>query len=211
MNLVPRSRVPRSLATALLVSAVLMAPAVFAQEEPDGGPTPEEQQEMLARAQAIAQPGPEHRLLEKLAGHWRMAVKIWGPPGQPPKSLTGESDQTMILGGRFLEVRAKSEESQGQHIESLVIYGYDRRLDLYTMTGFDNLGTYSIEAEGVVDEETGTVDLEGTTLDPMSGDASSYRFELHPLSEDVYTVSLYFETPDGDDVLLMETTYTRVP
>lgn len=197
-------------ALCVLLAGALPFPAA-AQGTPSpgaDGPTEEEQQELLARAQEIASPGPEHDLLASLAGRWLMAVKIWGPPGQPPMSATGESVQTMILGGRFLRAEASSGDGQ-QRIESLTLFGYDRRLDLYTMVGFDNLGTYAVNAEGVYDPESKTLDLDGSTLDPISGEVTNYRFELHKLSDDVYTLSLFFETPDGDDVLLMETTYTR--
>jgi hypothetical protein len=55
--------------------------------------SPEKMEEMMA----LAKPGPEHKMLEKLVGTWEQTIKFWMKPGSEPSVMHGKSVNTMIL------------------------------------------------------------------------------------------------------------------
>lgn len=63
---------------------------------------------LQAKAMELAQPGPEHQLLQALVGKWVTEVKVWMEAGADAMNFTGTSENEMILGGRFLQINSIS-------------------------------------------------------------------------------------------------------
>jgi hypothetical protein len=190
---------------ALLVLGV--SPAL-AQEMPDSAA----QAERMARTMELMQPGDEHKLLEKMAGTWYMAITIWMEPGSEPLTQKGTTKNKMILGGRFLLTESTSGEGfmSGQ---SLGIMGFDRRFGHYTSVGYDTYGTYYVTAAGTYDAETKTLTLSGEDYDPVMQGTQVYDFVTRFVSDDQYIASIIFKdewhTRGGDPFKMVEITYTR--
>ena len=55
-------------------------------------------------------PGPEQRRLERFAGSYIATVRTWASPDVQPKATTLISEQSMIMGGCFLQVDDRSED-----------------------------------------------------------------------------------------------------
>jgi Protein of unknown function (DUF1579) len=174
-------------ALALLIPTLLAAAPAAAQVPP----TPEEQRRMAAEMMAAAQPGPEHAKLMKLAGSWDVEASLWSAPGAEPLKVAFPSENRAILGGRFLETRA-SGEMMGMPVESLVIYGFDRRHGKYTVVGFDTFGTYYVTGAGTLDEATGTVAMDGTDDDPITKMTQVYTMHLRFVDDDTYVTDVVF-------------------
>src|SRR5690606_15357690 len=96
----------------ILLAACTAAP--LAAQVPD---SPEGRQRIAQAMMAAAQPGPEHAELMKLEGSWVVEGRLWPQPGAEPIAFTFPAENRAILGGRFLESRAKG-ELMGQAIES---------------------------------------------------------------------------------------------
>ena len=55
-------------------------------------------------------PEPEQRRLERFAGSYIATVRTWASPDAQPKATTLISEQSMIMGGCFLQVDDRSED-----------------------------------------------------------------------------------------------------
>ncbi|HSE95516.1 MAG TPA: DUF1579 family protein [Methylomirabilota bacterium] len=195
-------------ALALLVPCLLAAVPAAAQVPPSA----EERQRMAREMMAAAQPGPEHAELMALAGSWDVEGRIWSTPGAEPMALAFPAENRAILGGRFLESRA-SGEMMGMPIESLAIYGFDRRHRKYTVVGYDTFGTYYVTGAGTMDPATRTVAMDGTDDDPITGMTQVYTLHLRFVDPDTYVTDVVFHdaahTGGGPSVKVVELTHRR--
>jgi hypothetical protein len=76
-------------------------------------------------------------------------------PDAGPMTQTASSTCRRILDGRFLEMVAQG-DVMGQTFESMALFGFDRRHEVWTTVGFDTLGTYWVSGAGSRDE-SGTI------------------------------------------------------
>ena len=159
-----------------------------------------------------AAPGPEHKMLAKYAGTFDMEISYYMAPGQKPMTMTGTSVNTMILGGRFLEMSSTGNMA-GHSIESLTLVGFDRRHKEFTSTGFDNSGTYSVSASGTYEEETKSIVMSGTDEDPIFEFVQEYDFTMKLVDDDHFTWSVTFYNPEltqgEDEFTMVEISYSR--
>ena len=168
--------------------------------------------ETMARVMELAKPGPEHERLAALEGSWVASVKIWMEPGAEPITVEGQADNKMILGGRFLESRGSSGEGPMAG-ESLWIFGFDRRYELYTVVGFDTWGTYYITGSGPYHKNDETIVMYGEDEDPIMGHTQKYDIVVQFVDENTFIWSVVFKdkmhTKGADEFKMVEVTYTR--
>ena len=196
----------------LYTSFLFLLVTLTAVKSEDKKLTPEELQQKQMESMQLAQPGPEHERLARLAGDWEQEVKFWMSAGAEPMTFTGSSTGEMILGGRFLQTKGIMKSAMGDS-ESLNIMGFDRRTKKYTSAGFDTWGTYFVTAQGDFDEEDGTIVLHGEDYDPVFEINQTFNIVLKFEGDDKYTVRLYFtgmeEMFGADPFLMVETVSTR--
>ncbi|HEX6177901.1 MAG TPA: DUF1579 family protein [Thermoanaerobaculia bacterium] len=154
-----------------------------------------------------AKPVVQHERLRSLSGKWNMTMRFWMDPSQPPMTMNGTAIAKSVLGGRFLQLEGVTEAPLPS--ESITMMGFDRRTNEYTLVGFDTLGTYYITAAGKEDAAAKAIVLRGTYKQPPSMKEQSYRFVWSSPSADEHLLRLFFALPDGKDMLVAETQYTR--
>ena len=197
----------KRIALVLCVGLSSVSPATAQEALSDSARQAKQMQSMK-----LAAPGPEHKMLAKYAGTFDMEIKYYLAPGQDPMVMTGTSVNTMILGGRFLEMNSTGDMA-GHKMESLTLVGYDRRHQEFTSTGFDNTGTYSVSAAGPYSEETKSIVMSGTDEDPIFEFVQEYDFTLTFTDDDHFTWAVTFFNPEltqGEDQFTMvEIAYSR--
>jgi hypothetical protein len=175
-------------------------------------PAEEEMQKKAAMSMALAGPGDEHKILEKMVGTWDQEIKFFMDAGAEPMVMTAKSTNTLVLGGRFLQMESKG-GSPPMVIESLNLVGFDRRHKRYTQVGMDTMGTYYVTAAGTYDESAKTMTLSGSDEDPIIGHVQEYDFVYHFEDDDKYVFEVFFKdemhTKGGDPVKLAEIVHTR--
>ncbi len=167
------------LITGVLFVFLIAIQGIGAREMPDSAA----QQEMMARAMELAQPGDEHRLLEQLTGEWNHKTNMWMTADAEPLAFPGTASAKMVLDGRFLSGKftTEAEEMSGA---GLYIMGYDRRHEKFTYVGFDTWGTYSLSASSTYDEATNSITMYGEDADPILSHTQKYDFVVQFESED---------------------------
>jgi hypothetical protein len=167
---------------------------------------------MQAEYMKLAQPGPEHEMLAKLAGTWNMTVTVWPAPGADPMKFGGTGHNEMILGGRFLQMTSVSGEGE-MMTETLHLIGFDRRHNEFISAGFDTWGTYFVTARGPQDEKTGRIVMSGEDFDPVAGFTQVYDYIIMIEGEDKITFAVVFKNPEltggADEFKMVEIAYER--
>jgi hypothetical protein len=162
----------------------------------------------LAAYEEAARPVAEHQRLSPLVGRFKQTGR-WFFPGQPPLEVAGETDNRFILGGRFVECRAKA-KAGGIESESVSLFGFDRRRAEYFALGLDTLGTYYIHPWGRYDAARSAFILRGDEEDEASGTAFQYEFQLRLETPDRYVFELWFEFPGQKPMKVVELVHTRI-
>lgn len=92
-------------------------------------------------------------------------------------------------------------------VESLSIYGFDRRTNEYTVVGYDTMGTYYVTAAGKREAGANEVVMQGEIEE--HGDVKKYDMVLRWADADTHVTEIIFHMPDGE-LKIAEMTFTRV-
>ena len=196
--------------SAVLLSALLCAPAALAQDAAPAEPgmSPEVQAMMAAWEKAMT-PGEQHaRLAEHFEGTWDTKMSLWMEPGAEPMVSTGTSTNTMILGGRQLKM-----EYSGTFMDmpfmGIGFTGYDNVRGVYTGSWTDNMTTGTMVSTGTYDAATATYEFKSEMPDPMHGGAMVPIRETIKIVDADHHVMEMFETRDGAELRTMILEYSR--
>lgn len=173
-------------------------------------PSPEAIQKMLEPMKPVA----EHQELAALAGRWTQEVTY--SMGGPPMKSSGTVTNRMILGGRFLISEGSSANPAGPGIgdptlETMSIYGFDRRTKEFTIVHLDTMGTYYVTAAGNKNEPR-TVVMRGETLDDHGGAKAMRKYDmvLKFVDADTYVTEIIFHFPGRAPQTVVSVTHRRL-
>lgn len=134
---------------------------VLAQSQDGRSPTQSEMKKQFAEtAEKTSAPTEEHKRLAVLVGEFEQQAEVRMGPGEPLRThvlATGE----WTMGGRFVQISAKTAPDEELKGERLTVYGYDTRAGKYTMWTIDSSNTFAVSASGDYDAATRTFTLEG--------------------------------------------------
>lgn len=189
----------RFILTSFVFFSLVLAPTVFSQDE-----------DMAAQQQAwmdYMTPGPMHEMMAKSVGDWKATIKFWMDPTSEPMVSEGTSKIEMILGGRYLKETSNS-TVMGMPMEGIGIQSYDNASKEFTSMWIDNMGTGMSIAKGTFDEETSTLTMHGTMVDPMSGQEMKIKETLHIIDDNNHVFEMFIDQGQGE-VKSMEVDYKR--
>lgn len=193
---------------ALLLVATPAADGPFMQRA-----NQQSQEELLQAYTQTAVPGEAHERLAGLEGSWKQSIKLWMQRGQEPVLTEGACKNEMILGGRYLASECWGGEGD-LYMESLVVTGFDRRWNHYTVVGYDTMGTYYVTAAGDYDPGTRTITMYGEDEDPVLGHTQRYDIVMRFVDDDTYVSEVIFKdrahTGGEGPFKMVEITFTRV-
>jgi hypothetical protein len=192
---------------------LLLVSLVSPPQQQPPTPTPDQIKAMLAGMQ----PGPEHRVLSGLEGQWTFDVTYnMGGPQAKPMTAKGTAINRLILGGRFLISEGMSDspagaEPGGARVETVTIYGFDRRTKEYTTIALDTMGTYWVTAAGVMKPDKAIV-MTGETLDDHAGSKQMRKYDmvLKVIDTDTYLTQIIFKFANMPDLKIVEVVHRRV-
>lgn len=195
----------RTLASALLPLSLAAALPAVAQDAPPQM-SPEEAAMMQAYQQAGA-PGAPHAALAKMAGDYTLSIRSWNAPDAPPTVETGTATRSMVLGGRVLVEQVQS-QMYGQPFTGHGMHGYDNVSGKHWATWNDSMSTGLMVSEGSCDD-AGTCSFTGSWNDPVTKGKITARMTSRWTSPTVELFEMYGPGPDGQEMKMMEITYTR--
>lgn len=190
----------------VLALAALALPA-GAQEEEMAGDA-EMAAEMEAAWMKAMTPGPQHEMLAKGAGTWKMSLRMWEDPAGEPMLAEGTAESSMELGGRVLVEEVRS-EMMGMPFEGVGRTGYDNVTGKWWSTWTDNMSTGVMVMTGTHDEASGTFEYKGEMANPMTGEMMPVTMTIRNESEDRTVAEMHQPGPDGSMMRVMEIVYER--
>ena len=183
------------LAQALLLTACVAVPA---EEQADTN------KELFQQYfEKFGPPGPEHKLLEPLAGTWQATCKHWMDPSQKPEVSEGTLVRKAILGGRFIQ-----EEFDGKFLDKPYqgkgTIGYDRAKRKFVQSWIDSMSTALHVSHGAYDESAKTWTFKQEEDCPITGKRVKMRDTLRLVSADEQQLEMYRQMGDEKEMKMME-------
>ena len=189
-------------ATAVLALAT-MAPAQQTQKQM----TPEQMVEMEAYMKA-GTPGAPHQAMASSVGTYDIKIRSWHEPGAPPMEDTGTATRSMTLGGRVL-VEDVTSAMMGMPFAGRGTMGYDNVTDTYWSTWNDSMSTGIMVNQGACDAQTKSCTFTGSWNDPVEKTPVTARMTTRWTSPTTQVLEMYGPGKDGNEMKMMEITYTR--
>ncbi|GJM21236.1 MAG: hypothetical protein DHS20C15_11510 [Planctomycetota bacterium] len=152
-----------------------------------------------------------HGILNVMEGRFAAEVRMRQSPDAPEETTEGVMENRLILGGRFLESRFRSADSDMGPFEGRGLMGFNTFENRYESIWVDSMGTFM---QPVLHLQ---IDAEGRTL---SGTSSEYdyfeerqvqrRTEMRILDRRTHEFTMYKTAADGREFVDVAITYTRL-
>lgn len=151
-------------------------------------------------------PGPEHKRLDGLVGHWNVEVRFPIGPGQ-----TGEGQATCegkwVMDGRFLRLEYSSMFG-GKPLTVVRFVGFDRHQDKYVEVQLESTRTDVLHAQGSASADGKTITTRGTHRDPASGQPVDVRSVTTFTDGDSFTLEMRYG--EGDQAKTITLRHQRI-
>lgn len=161
---------------------------------------PEDAPELPPEMQAMMdanKPGPEHEILARMAGDWK-AVMASTMPGEEAMNSEGTMSVGDIFDGKFMGQEYHG-EFMGMPFDGLGVYGYSTMTGTYQYCWFDSFGTHIYYAEGEAGDDGDSLVYHGKEPNPEApGELVDYRDDIVFASDDEYTMTRTYITPEGE-------------
>lgn len=169
--------------------------------------TPQERAAMEAWMK-VATPGEGHKVLEPIVGTWDVQMTMWQAPGAPAQVSKGVSEDTWVLGRRFVRESVHS-EFNGMPFEGLGYTGYDNFKKQYVGSWMDTMGTMMMTMTGSADPSGKVITATSTMDDVMTGKKMTVRQVTRIVDANKHVFEMFGPDPAGNEFKMMEAVYTR--
>lgn len=184
---------------------VLSSITAIAQEQPKMSPEEKAQMDAMMKA---GTPGEAHKKLSTMVGSWDATVKMFPmQPGAPVQQSTGTSENTWVLGGRFVQ-QTFSGNFMGMPFSGIGYTGYNNIKKQYVGTWMDTMSTAVMVSTGGPTGDK-TYEFSSTMDDPMSGKSMPIKEKVTVVDENHHMLEMWGPMPDGKMMKMMEISYTR--
>jgi hypothetical protein len=163
-----------------------------------------------AQPPAIPAPGPEHKLLARDVGVWKVEMKLWmAGPDADPVEAEGMETNKLVKNGFWLDSQFEG-DMFGQKMTGGGQYGYDPVKKKYVGTWTDSMSPHLSVMEGEYDAASKTLTYVTRGIDPMTQQPSQGKIVAVYKDDDHRTMTMYSPLPGQDGLVkTMELKYTR--
>lgn len=140
-------------------------------------------------------PSDVHTLLTQYTGRFKMEITMSMGEENEPSIITVNSEHTMLLGGRFLEMKQQG-TMMGMDYQSIFTFGFnntDKQMNLTTIT---NMGTGTLSLFGAWDAKSKTATLYGTLTNPVSKGTINVKQVVTFVDKDTILIENYDQEGD---------------
>ncbi len=162
--------------------------------------------EAMAKVNKAARLSAAHDRMKALAGTWDLQFKHRSGADDPWKTEHGTAVCTMELGGRYLLEKLQCTYN-GMPYEGVRVHGYDNLEGDYFNIWMDTLGTWPVLSRGTKDEND-VLRYHGRWKDTETPSGRPFKTVAKRDGNDKWQLEL-FDTIDGEEVKVLDATYTR--
>ena len=182
--------------------------AAIAQDTKAAPQMTAEQQAEMATYMKYATPGQAHALLKPFVGSFNVTSTMWQAPGTPPEVSKGTSENTWVLGERWVQQHFKG-EVMGMPFEGIGFTGYDNFKKKYVGTWIDSMSTMHMVSTGTADASGKTFTATGTVDDVVTGKPATFREATKVIDANTHVMEMFGADKTGKEFKMMEIVYTR--
>ena len=201
----------KALGTVIAVALLAVATCVGIASGQPAGKQPEMTPEQKAAMEAwmkVATPGEGHKVLEPMIGDFKAAMTMWDSPGAAPQQSNGTSENSWVLGGRFVR-QVLHGDVNGMRFEGLGYTGYDNFKKQYVGAWMDTMGTMMMPMTGSADPSGKVLTATSTIDDITTGKKVVVREVTRIVDANKHIFEMYGADPSGKEFKMMEAVYTR--
>ena len=200
----------------VMCAMAFLAGRVMAQEHPKGehpkGEHPKGEHPKGDEKPKAEHPGPaelnDHQKSQTMfEGEWEATAKGQSDPSQPVQEWKGTCKNTLVLGGRFLQMEYKG-ELLGQPYEGYGLSGYDPEKKKHTLVWMDSLTTQMMHYEGECTDGCKTTTLTAELPGP-NGTTMKSRSVTRVVSPTEHVFEIYVTDPSGKESKMLEIVYQK--
>lgn len=191
-------------ALAQLPLSLCLSMPLHAQDAPKVSP---EEAAMMEAYQKAGTPGVAHTGLAATAGEYTVVIRSWSAPGAAPSESTGTASRKLMLGGRVVSEELQS-SMYGQPYTGFGLTGFDNVTGKYWTTWNDSMTTGLTTATGTCDAQA-RCSFTAHWDDPVSKQPATARISIRWTSPSVEIFEMFGPGADGEEMKMMEMTYTR--
>lgn len=167
-----------------------------------------EQKAEMETYMKFATPGEAHKLLQVFVGSFDATTTMWQAPGAPPQVSKGTSENTWVLGGRWVQQSFKG-DVMGMPFEGIGYTGYDNFKKKYVGTWVDSMSTMLMVSTGTADASGKIFKATSTVDDVLTGKPTTVREVTRVINADKQVMEMYGADKSGKEFKMMEIVYTR--
>ena len=119
-------------------------------------------------------PSDVHSVFGQYAGSFKMEITMSMSEGKEPVIITMDSENTLLLGGRFLEMKQQG-NMMGMAYNAITTAGFNNTDKKFALTTITNMGTGTLSLSGDWDHTTKTANLFGQLTNPVSKEIINVR------------------------------------
>jgi hypothetical protein len=192
-----------------VIALAMLASMAMAQEKKPATPAQPsaDQQKQMEEMMKMVMPGPNHEMMNKLAGEFDYTITMI-MPGSPPQEYKGHRSAKMIMGGRYLD-ETYTGTFMGMPFEGHGTMAYDNVQKKFLSTWIDNMGTGIMFGSGTGDATGTTWTMTADMADPQTGKMTPTRSVTKLVDADHMTMEMFAPGPDGKEAKMMSIAAVR--
>jgi hypothetical protein len=163
--------------------------------------------EMMAQWQAASTPAHGHKRLEPMVGTFNAVTEFVMAPGTPPQTHEGTSENTLVLGGRYLRQTYRG-TALGMPFEGIGYTGYDNPGKRYVGTWMDTFGTGLMNSLGTGRPTDSKLTFAAEAIEP-SGRKVHFDCIVTIKDKDRHSYEMWTKAPNGKRFRTMKVDYVR--
>jgi hypothetical protein len=154
-------------------------------------------------------PSDIHTLLAQYVGHFKMEITMSMGEGKEPAVIIVDSEQAMLLGGRFLEMKQKG-NMMGMDYQAITTLGFNNTDKKFGLTTLTNMGTGTLSLFGDWDAGTRTATLYGPLTNPVTKGIISVKQIISFVDPNTIVIESFDKEGDAPEKKTVEYKFTRV-
>ncbi len=135
-------------------------------------------------------PSSIHTLLAQYTGNFKMEIKMSMGEGKEPTIITVDSENNMLLGGRFLELKQKG-TMMGMDYQSIMSMGFNNTDKKFTLITITNMGTGTLSLVGEWDEKSKSATVFGKLTNPVNKNTIDVKQVVSFLDNDTILIESF--------------------
>ncbi|MBL8858057.1 MAG: DUF1579 domain-containing protein [Planctomycetes bacterium] len=153
----------------------------------------------------MPQPTAEHKLIQSLAGKWKVACKFYMDPSQPPMETAATEIVEKI--GEFWTTSKFETTLMGAPFTGCCTFGYEAHNKQFVSTWVDSMAGVLCTLRGT--KKGDTLMLDGEFFSCMTNSVLKHRVTDKLISKDEHIFEMFATMPDGKEIKMMTSHYKR--